>query len=107
MILAILFIMILIIVNIRKQKESETSILFRIMANYLQLMTVTMSFNLKFPKILEDAFAPVERVGSSSGALISFDCFQTGSDLDIFTPSSAFFKSFLMAILPIVLLIFF
>ena len=67
------FIAALITVNIRKKKESQTSILMRIMANYLQVMTATLAYSMKFPEILKNMFFPVERVGSSSQTLLSFD----------------------------------
>lgn len=97
------FIAALITVNIRKKKESQTSILMRIMANYLQVMTATLAYSMKFPEILLRLFIPVERVGSSSSTLLSFDCFAKDSQLKLFTPSNPFFKVFLTAITPILL----
>lgn len=63
----------LIIINVRKTKESELSVLFRIMTNYLQLMTASMSFGANYPSSFEEIFYPVDKVGSSSEAFLSFD----------------------------------
>lgn len=67
------FIVSLIVVNIRKKKESQTSILMRIMTNYLQVMSATLAYSMKFPQMLNDLFFPVEKVGASSQSLLSFD----------------------------------
>lgn len=67
------FFIIVIIVSIKKKKESQQSILLRIIANYLQLLTAALSFNLKFPDALTDLMYPVEKIGASSEAFLSFD----------------------------------
>ena len=72
-VMLLVFIVLLITVNIKKVKESQTSILFRIMTNYLQIMTATLAYGMKFPQILSNMFLPIERIGSSSGALVSYD----------------------------------
>jgi len=48
-ILVLFCIYVLIWFNIRKTKESEFSILFKIMTNYLQTATAAMSFNITYP----------------------------------------------------------
>lgn len=96
----------MIIIGIRKKKESQQSILFRILTNYLQLITAALSFNLKFPDALSDIFFPVEKIGASSEAFLSFDCFIRGAELTGFTPSVAIFKIFLTGILPLLFIIF-
>ena len=68
-----IFFIILIIVNIRKKKESQQSILMRILANYVQLLSVSMSFNMKFPPILVQIFYPLQKIGASSEAFLSLD----------------------------------
>lgn len=97
------FFIILIIVGIRKRRESQQSILLRILANYLQLLTAALSFNLKFPKALTELMYPVERIGASSEAFLSFDCFVRDTEIKAFTPSVAIFKIFLTGLLPIAL----
>ena len=100
------FIAVLIIVNIRKMKESQTSVLMRMMTNYLQLTTVTLSFNMRFPDNLKEIFTPMQRIGSSSGTLLSFDWFQSQTELKLFAPSSPFLKAFLTSLLPLIMLMF-
>ena len=50
-------------------------------------------------------FYPIDRMGSSSGTFLSFDCFFTDIDVTGPLPSNTFFKLFLMAVLPIMLFI--
>ena len=104
-IIVFMFFMLLIIVNIRKSKESELSTLMRILTNYLQLLSTSLSFNVQYPRSFTDMFYPVERVGSSSDTFLSFDCFVTDYEITGPFPSNTFFKLFLMALLPIILFI--
>ena len=71
--LVFLFFMMIIIVNVRKTSESTISILLRILTNYAQLITTTMSFTTQYPDALTDALVPAENVGDSSSAFMSFD----------------------------------
>jgi len=103
-IIAIFFI-IVIVVGIKKKQESQQSILLRIVANYLQLLTAALSFNLKFPKALTQLMYPVERIGNSSEAFLSFDCFINDYEVTAFAPSNAIFKIFLTGLLPIGLIL--
>ena len=66
-------------VNIRKQKESQTSTLLRIMTNYLQVIGSAMSFNLVYPTYLIEAMKPSQFFGETSETLLSFDCFFSDS----------------------------
>ena len=98
-----MFFMLLIIINIRKYNESEISTLLRIMANYLQLVSASLSFNIQYPDSFIEIFYPVNRVGSSSDTFLSFDCFFIDIEVTGPFPSNTFFKLFLMAMLPIML----
>ena len=71
--IAFAYLLVLIITTIRKKKENQTSILLRIMTNYLQLIAAAYSFNLKFPDSFVEIFGSVEIVGASSDAFLSFD----------------------------------
>ena len=73
MMVAFAYLLVLIITTIRKKKENQTSILLRIMANYLQLISAAYSFDLKFPENFVQIFGSVEIVGASSDAFLSFD----------------------------------
>ena len=104
-IIVFIFCQIIIIINIRKKKESELSTLLRILTNYLQLLTTSLSFDVNYPDALLEIFYPVERVGSSSDTFLSFDCFITDVDVTGPFPSNTFFKLFLIALLPIMLFV--
>jgi len=97
------FFMMLISINVRKTKESELSVLLRIMTNYLQLLTTSLSFSTSFPTSLTDLFLPVKSVGSSSDTFLSFDCFARDSELKGPFPSTAFLKLALSGLLPIMI----
>ena len=68
-----LLFLLIIVINVKKTKESEVSVLFKIMTNYLQLMTATLSFSLGYPKAITDVFSPFEQVGGTSLTFLSFD----------------------------------
>jgi hypothetical protein len=103
MIIAFIFLMGIIVINVKKTEDSQISILIRIFTNYLQIMAASMSFNLKYPQVLTDIFYPVTRIGSTSETFLSFDCFIDDYELKGFTPSNEFFKLFLSLLLPIIL----
>ena len=100
---AFAFLMIMIIVLIRKKKENQTSILIRILTNYLQLISVSMTFNVKFPVSLSDIFGFVDTIGSSSDAFLSYDWFFNSAKVTGFTPSVDLFKVLLTGLLPLIL----
>ena len=104
-IVVFMFFMLLIIINIRKNKESDLSTLMRILTNYLQLLTTSLSFDVEYPRTFTEIFYPVDRVGSSSDTFLSFDCFFTDIEITGPFPSNTFFKLFLMSMLPIILFI--
>ena len=56
------FFMLLIIINLRKTKESGPSILMRILANYLQIITSSLSMSTSYPDSLSDIFIPVKKL---------------------------------------------
>ena len=62
-------------VNVQKKEDSNISVLMRIMTNYLQMITATLAFNLKFPNYFASLLSSVKQVGGSSGVFLSFDCF--------------------------------
>ena len=99
------YFIIIIIFGIKKKRECQQSILLRIMTNYLQLLAAAISFNLKFPAVLTEMFYPVERIGNSSEAFLSFDCFVRNHSVTAFAPSTAIFKIFLTGLLPIILIV--
>jgi len=90
-------------VNVRKTTESDVSILLRILTNYAQLVTTTISFSTKYPESFTDFLIPARNVGDSSSAFLSFDCFATDYEIKGPFNSSSFLKLFLLIWLPILL----
>ena len=95
--------MVIIVVNVRKTSESEVSVLLRILTNYLQIISTTMSFSTSYPDTLTDSLVPAQRIGESSESFLSFDCFITDYEIKGPFPSNSFFKMFLSIWLPLML----
>ena len=55
-------IMMLILLNIRKQKESEASIVGKVLTNYLHMISTSASFNIAFPKQFYEFFSPAKQI---------------------------------------------
>lgn len=106
-ILALLFLILIMVINIRKKKENQFSILLRIFTNYMQLISAAMTFNISLPTSFQAAFSQTDRFSSPNETFFSFDCFITNADIRLFTPSNKLFKLFLYCFLPLVLLIAF
>ncbi|CAI2367995.1 unnamed protein product [Moneuplotes crassus] len=104
-IILLMFFIFLVIINIKKRNESQTSILLRILTNYFQLISLTPSYQFNYPESIYHAFNPIEKVGSSSESFLSFDCFFSDSNIVAFTPSTVIFKLFLSAILPAIAIV--
>ena len=107
MLIAFVYLLILIIMNIRKKKEDQTSILLRIMTNYIQLISIACSFNLKFPSKFLEVFGLIKIVGASSETFLSFDCFVDDSEIKLFASSFEIFKAFHTTFIPIALIFMF
>lgn len=74
-ILLLLYLSLLILANVVKKTENQTSVVLRILTNYLQVTSATFSFNLGFPNILVSMVAPISNAKSSfDSTLLSFDC---------------------------------
>ena len=101
-IIFILF-MLIIVINVRKKRESEISTLLRIFTNYLQLLTTSLSFNINYPDIFSDIFHYASKIGLSTESMLSFDCFINNSEIKGPFPSSSIYKLFLIALSPIIL----
>lgn len=67
------YFVIMISITIKKKKESQQSILLRILTNYLQLLTGALSFNLKFPDASASFFFAAEKLADPSRAFLSVD----------------------------------
>ncbi|CAI2378783.1 unnamed protein product [Moneuplotes crassus] len=102
-ILLFAFFMVIIITNVRKTEESEFSILLRILTNYLQIITTSMSMTTKYPSSLTDTFLPLNRLGDSSQTFLSFDCFIADYEVKGIFSSNSVLKLFLVLLLPLII----
>ena len=82
------------------------STLLRIFTNYIQLITASISSNIKYPNIMTGFFGPAEKVGGSSDTFLSFDWFFSDTEILKIFDSTSIFKLFLTGVLPIILTIF-
>ncbi|CAI2362983.1 unnamed protein product [Moneuplotes crassus] len=103
MILVFLYFMALIVLNVRKTKESQMSVLLRILTNYMQLITTSMSMSLSYPSFLDSFTGPLKRMGGSSDTFLSFDCFVTDYEIKGPFQKNSVFKLFLLIFLPLAL----
>ena len=94
----------LIYFNLRKRVDSNDSILFRILMNYLHVLTSTMSFSLNYPDWMLDLFEPLRTVGESQEMVISFDCFLSDTRMNFFGSSDFIFKTFCSCCIPFVVI---
>ena len=76
----------------------------RIMTNYIQIIAVSMSFNLHFPEYMRSAFSGASEVGNTTNVLLSFDCLLLDSFLLDFFNNIIYLKITWMALMPIVLI---
>ena len=97
------FFMMLIIINVRKTEESQVSVLLRILTNYFQLLSTSMSMTLSYPDLLIKIFGPIQTIGGPSDLFLSFDWFIRDSEIKGPFESNEVFKLFLLALLPIIL----
>ena len=96
---------ILFIIYLKRKEGNERTILMRIMTNYVQIMTTTLSYNMNLPSTISDIFTPLKFMGSGTTTVFSFDCLSSNSEFILFTPSPTIFKMFMMALTPLLLCI--
>jgi len=78
-ILLIAAVCVLLYVNLRKADESESSVVLRIMTNYVQIVGTIATFNLSWPTYLAHFFNVASTVNEATESYISFDCFMKES----------------------------
>ena len=91
--------------NMRTKKDSTSSILMRIMTNYVQIVTSAASFNLTFPRSIQSFFDTVKTVGESAKVFLSLDCFITDFGMVQATDTTEYFKALITALLPLFFLL--
>ena len=73
LILSLMFITAIIVVNIRKTKANNFSILLRIFTNYIQLISASLSFNIEIPTSFTSVFSQSSRMNAPNESFFSFD----------------------------------
>ncbi|CDW83870.1 UNKNOWN [Stylonychia lemnae] len=102
--LALIFALgILLWINLRKQTESETSIVLRIILNYVQILTSAAAFNLDWPYYLQVFFGAYQSVGEVAETFISFDCFLEDTGFTQTGASTYYFKTLMIILLPLIM----
>ncbi|CAI2371351.1 unnamed protein product [Moneuplotes crassus] len=103
-ILAFCFVTAIVVVNIKKKKENNFSVLLRIFTNYIQLITASLSFNANLPSVFTDSFSNTDRISAPNESYFSFDCFVRDYEIKAFAPNSMLLKLFLFLLLPLFLM---
>lgn len=101
--LVLFFFMLMIVINVRKTTESEYSILFRILTNYIQLILVSVGMTRKFPSIKVMLSIPFRMFGGSSDTFLFYDCLFENQNMNFIFNSSEVLKVFLLFFLPFIL----
>lgn len=104
-IVALIFLAVIIVINVKKKKENQFSILLRIFTNYIHLISAATSFSIDIPSNFSDTFSRVEGVSSPNETFFSFDCFVSNFEVKAFAPSTSLFKLFLYFFLPLALIL--
>jgi len=68
-------------VNLKRKGANYTSVLLRMMANYMQILAFAASFNLGWPESIKRAFDSVSMVSEASEMALSIDCFFDNSNI--------------------------
>ncbi|OMJ89933.1 hypothetical protein SteCoe_7822 [Stentor coeruleus] len=97
-ILLILIIIILTASNIKAalKEQSITSVYYKIIINYFQIVMLTISFNLDWPWLVKSMFTVQSQTAGSSEQLFSFDCYLAENMKPFYA------KIIILSILPII-----
>jgi hypothetical protein len=102
-----IFLLILILINVNKIKESNISILLKILTNYIHLISSTLSISMNYPETFHIMLLPIEQLGIASDTILNFDCFIHDYEILGPFPSNAVFKIFLTSLLPLLIFMMF
>lgn len=78
---------------------NQTTVLIRIMTNYIQLISLVQSLNLDWPSFVDEVYSGQDRVSSSSDQVFNFDCISTTDTPNIY------FRLVFICLLPIPIMI--
>jgi hypothetical protein len=86
-------------------QKNFISVYFRIFMNHFQLLTLTSSFDLKWPPQIRELFSFAKPISEATTQFLSFDCFldlrKNNSDLE--APRTFFQKTIMLALAPILM----
>jgi hypothetical protein len=102
-----IFLLILILINVNKIKESNISILLKILTNYIHLISTSLSISMNYPDTFHRMFLPIERLGIASDTILNFDCFIHDYEIRGPFPSNSVLKIFLTSLLPLLIFMMF
>lgn len=92
--------MLVIWINLRKAQESTLSVLFRILANYTQIIGTILAYKLDYPSFTQD----VGFAGDTT-VFLSVDCLIVNANLTVFDKSTFVLKTFIMSLLPFAVIV--
>lgn len=84
--------------------KKSFSIYFKILMNYLQMIAIIHSLDLRWPFYVSDYFSFIGRFGSAAGDIISLDCLIKDYNLEI---NNIHLKSIVVIIFTILIIFFF
>ena len=73
--IAVIVVFIKVTIASTKSKKSNVSVYLKIIANHLQLIVITLSFDLDWPSQVNQVNDTTKPLADISSRLISFDCF--------------------------------
>lgn len=76
----------------------------RVLTNYLQILAISLSFNLQFPSYMVNVFSSVKSVGGAQDVFLSFDCLLMNTTVTDHFDTISFLKVMCLAFIPIVLI---
>eukprot|EP00347_Sterkiella_histriomuscorum_P004272 403361082 len=101
------YMLFMIVTNLREDSNQEASAILRILTNFLQIISSTSLIDLQWPETLKSFYRAFSILGETSSRLISFDCFVFETILKNDSNSLVYFKTLLIGVLPIALIIVF
>ena len=88
-----------------RNKDSSTSVLNRIMTNYMQILATALAFNLNFPSYLTESMGSTKSLGASQEVFLSFDCLLLDTRATELFDNVAYLKVICMALIPLVIIV--
>ncbi|CDW73537.1 UNKNOWN [Stylonychia lemnae] len=104
----LLYLLLLIVMNIKvNNHHKETSVVLKIMTNFLQVLTTTSSLRLEWPPAMISFYEIFSQVGQSTENLLSIDCFLKESIPVNSANSLIYFKTLVVGFMPILAFLFY